>query len=171
MLILSGIMFLMYRIRGCGPGVHKTTLQLRGGAERRPRRMREQSAATTESNTPPLNGVNVHCSAFKALPLVRAAICLDKSLEGERRAPGGEWGTVSGGVPHCVRRSAQAWTCAIGAGPSAIRAAAARNGLLDLDLFAGANFLELRKAEVQLRSVPLLGTSVNEHWSSAAGLP
>ena len=37
----------------------------------------------------------------------------------------------------------------MGAGPSAIRAAAARNGLVDLDLFAGANFRELRHGEVR----------------------
>jgi hypothetical protein len=30
----------------------------------------------------PLNVVNVHRSVFKAYPLVRAAMCLDKSLEG-----------------------------------------------------------------------------------------
>src|SRR5829696_5387609 len=35
--ISSGIMFLMYRTRGCGPLVHKTTPAASGGAERRPR--------------------------------------------------------------------------------------------------------------------------------------
>jgi hypothetical protein len=41
-----------------------------------------KSAATTESNTLLLNVVNVHRSVFKAYPLGRAAMCLEKSLEG-----------------------------------------------------------------------------------------
>jgi hypothetical protein len=94
-------------------------------------------------------------------------MCLDKSPQGNDKRLEGNGGP-SGGVPHCLRRSAQAWTCAIGAGPSAIRAAAARNGLVDLDLFASGNFLELRKAEV--RRILLLGTSVHKsgHASSEA---
>ena len=39
----------------------------------------------------PLNVVNVHRNVFKACPLVQAAMCLDKSLEGH--------GRVSDGVP------------------------------------------------------------------------
>ena len=45
-------------------------------------------------------------------------------------------GGPSGGVPHSMRRSAQAWPCAIGHELSAIRAAAARHGLYALDLIA-----------------------------------
>src|SRR5215212_3379249 len=48
----------------------------------------------------PLNVVNVPSRVFKAYPLVQAAMCLDKTLEGH--------GGLSGGVPHSLRRSAQA---------------------------------------------------------------
>jgi hypothetical protein len=55
-------------------------------------------------------------------------MCFDTTMEGN--------GGPSGGVPHCVRRSAQVWTCAIGAGPSAIRAAAAGHHFQTLDFLA-----------------------------------
>src|SRR5215204_3043321 len=50
----------------------------------------------------------------------------DKSLE--------ENGGPSGGVPHSVQRSAQAWTCLIRPELSAIRAAATRHALVLDDL-------------------------------------
>ena len=45
-----------------------------------------------------LNVFNVHCRVFKAYPLVRAAMCLDKSLEGNDKSLEGHGGP-SGGVP------------------------------------------------------------------------
>ena len=89
----------------------------------------------------PLNLVNVHRSVFKAYPWCRQPYVL-------RPEPGG--GTIrawrgmgeSGGVPHSLRRSAQACTCDTGAGPSAIRAAAAGNGLEDFRLFTGTGVLD-----------------------------
>ena len=94
-----------------------------------------QKARPLPNLTPsPLNVVNAHCSLFKAYPLVRAAKCLDTraSRRNDKRLEG--HGGPSGGVPHCLRRSAQAWTCLIGPELSAIRAAAARHALVLDDL-------------------------------------
>jgi len=57
-------------------------------AERRkakaaPRRGVQKTRPLPNLTPSPLNVVNVHCSVFKAYPLVQAAMCLDKSLEGE----------------------------------------------------------------------------------------
>src|SRR5687768_18456748 len=98
---------------GAGRGLRASG---RGKAKAAPRRGVQKARPLPNLTPSPLNVVNVHCSLFKAYPLVRAAKCLDKSLEGNDNRLEGHGGP-SGGVPRCVRRSAQVWTCAIGAGP------------------------------------------------------
>jgi hypothetical protein len=120
----------------------------RGKAKAAPRRGVQKARPLPNLTPSPLNVVNVHRSVFKAHPDAGSHV-LRPEIGGGTISAWRAIGTLGWRPPLCAKVSAGLDLRHRSGTIGHPRAAAARNGLVDLDLFASANFLELRQCEVQ----------------------